>query len=229
MLRRLDAMVIEDACVIGGRYDGVEYDDVEQVFIDVFGDVVDPGGLPFRSSGAGERLSVIDEAGLWGELVLEEADGPFPYYNLDLPDGPRRDAVGALSIDVPGGNGFPGIGPVALPAVETLEAEPLETDGAGRAPIEAMARWTPGSGDRGVMFFEYEIYDEAGELAIECVTADDGDFTLPDATLARLPDTLRSLDGLYLSRERQDLRLAGDVLVQSVSDSWAVLFRSDFY
>jgi len=219
--RLLHATMIGGGCQLDGRYDGVEYDDFERQRVALFGGV-DPIDRS-RELLAGDRLPIVDEAGLWGEFVVVVREPGEPgRYELDRSAGGERDAIGAFTVDVPGDE-FPGIGQIVLPVADVLDAAAVVADEQGQVPIDVTLRWIPGARSDARFNVSYEVHDERGELYINCWTRDDGEFTLPEGTRARLPETLTSIVDIDLERQVVEMRAVGDAVVFVFAESAADL------
>ena len=196
-------------CTIDGSYGGASFDDVP--------DEEDVEDEPGRYVSAGDALPVNDETRVLGALRAESPDTGVPdvgpFYEWDAPEALDRTTVGTVSVEVPG-DVFPGVGTLTLPQVPLdalIADEPLR--------VESTVRWEPlGDGGTIVIGFdvEGEAVDEDGDrdfLGIECVTADDGEFRVPDATLARLPEAVNEAGVLYAERVRTDVLPVGEAVV----------------
>ena len=199
---------IDVSCRIDGSVDGVDFEDSGPV---------EEGG-PGEYVRAGDALPVSDEAGALGALVtFDGGDGAEedPYYEWDLPDGlDNIDVVGAIGVEVPG-DVFPGLGTVALPAVA------LDGVAADAMTVGTPIRWTPSEvEDRTLIAMEVRGDGVDGALSIECVTDDDGSFVLPDATLARLPESVTGFVSYGVERTRYRVEGIGEAVVLVASSSF---------
>ena len=207
-------------CRINGSYDGVDFDDLP--------DEEDADGEFGEDVLAGEALPVSDETRALGALrVVRENTGDMPYYRWDQPDDLDRTTVGTLNVEVPG-DVFPGLGTLTLP-----EAPLAGVTADGPLTVESTVRWEP-AGDGGTILVALEVdgvtADEDGDrdgLYIECITADDGEFRLPDATLARLPESVDVASYYGVERLRADIVPMGEAIVFLTRFTSRTLFGND--
>ena len=150
-----------------------------------------------------------------------------PFYEWDAPEELDRTTVGTLSVEVPG-DAFPGLGTLTLPRTPL---DGLAAD--GPLNVESTVRWEP-PGDGGTIVIGFDIdgegVNEDGDrdfLGIGCVTADDGEFRVPDATLARLPEGVDGVGTLYAERERIDVLPTGESIAFLIRHTLRVVYGSE--
>ena len=196
-------------CTIDGRYDGVSFDDTP--------DEEDADSAFSEYVSAGDELPVSDGTRALGALRPGQAstdvpdDGP--HYEWELPNEVDRTTLGTLSVEVPG-DVFPGLGTLALSETPLVG---LTSD--GPLTVESTVHWEP-TDESGTIVIGLDLAGEGvsedGErdrLEIQCITADDGEFRLPDATLARLPEAVDDVQTLSVERTRIDVVPMGEAIV----------------
>ncbi len=167
------------------------------------------GGRPFDYVSAGDSLVFTSPAGTW--LTLPRVDEPgFTGYVPRSRPLPTPYPSG-LVVDVPGDD-FPAFSSVAVGDVQTLVVQ--VPDGDDDIARNQTFRWEAGSDDRARVSIELEFeaeFDDSDtddiELEVTCSAIDDGEFTLPQDVLDRIPDGVTaSLDMTReaLTVERQD-------------------------
>lgn len=201
-------------CEINGEYDGVGFADTP--------DGEDSDGEFGEFVSAGEALPLSDETRALGVLLPDTADDETgPFYEWDMPDELDRTTIGVLSVEVPG-DVFPGLGTLTVPATPLagLVVDAPQT-------VESVVRWEP-LGDGGTITIGMDVDGDGDDfVGISCVTDDDGEFRVPDATLARLPGAVDGPADYFVERQRTGIAPLGEAIVLSTGRTIRILSANE--
>ena len=158
----------------------------------------------FELVGAGDTFTLSADAGTYAEIdrSAERFDiAPYP-----MPDD--------LTLDIPGAE-FPGFADVAVPNVVVVQDfSPVRSQTLSAA---TEVTWTPsGVAGNSVYLRTFDFPSSDRVVDLRCRMADDGSFTLPEAIVAHLDETLSpgwELEGVEQERGASRLVVQGDALL----------------
>ena len=194
LIRGYERGVLTDHCSVNGYHDGAVFDDS--------GRMGAGAPTPRHSISAGDELLVSDEVGTQGApRYIVSSRGSF-YSSPEL----ERKVAGSLYVEIPG-ESFPDLGMLTLAPV-TVEGVAVDRP----TDIRASVTWKANP-QGGRMDVNVSAASGPDLIDITCSTDDGGEFRVPDATLDRLPRSLRQVGSWFVTRRRNEAVGTGDAVM----------------